>query len=369
MASIENRLDQKLDIAGSQNQESDLILSEEVLQLGSRISGQLGFNASIVSSGGIITISGLAGMTNQSVGHFLTLFGANSSNNNGVFLISLFNSNSSVDIINPLGSTDLNNSNISWIERNSYSLEDDINFIRTDRSDIKGVNYSNPVPTYFRCDDTATPIPANLANIAGKTTDAKSLVNTRKYEGAVPVNGQNYIHISGTLGEFPYANSVNRLGLPVHDHFDSINDDACYCDIIDQITGSALNTDDGYKIFGFSRQGSTGVNGSSFEVELRFIQDGQLFSESLPYNWEISKPNIVDVYFPFRECFADMDESALRIMVVHGVTSGGINVKPTEIGQFLYALESDNLVFTPQTPLVNDQGFILTNADGIVVVK
>lgn len=367
MATIDNRLDQKLDIAGSLNQAENLVKSEEPLQLGSRIPSQLGFNASIINSG-VTTISGLSGMTNQSVGHFITLFGANSSVNNGTFLITSFNSATSIDVVNVSAVNDSNNGNISWIERNSYSLEDDINFIRTDRLDIKGVDYFAPVPTYTRPNDTTTQIPANLSNIAGFTTDARALVNTRKYEGAVPVNGQNYIHINGT-GEFPYATTINRLGLPLHDHADSLNDSACYCDVIDQDTGVALNTiSDGYKIFGFSRQGGTGVNGDSFEVELRFIQDGQSFAQSLLYTWEIGQPSVVDIYFPFRESFADMDESALRIMVVHGVTSGGLNVKPTQVGQFLYAVESADLKFTPQLPVVNDQGFILVNAQGIVVV-
>ena len=367
MATIDNRLDQKLDIAGSQNQAENLVQSEEQLQLGSRIPSQLGFNASIINSG-TTTISGLTGMTAQSVGHFLTIFNANSSVNNGTFLISTFNSGTSVDIINTSAINDINNGSISWIERNSYSLEDDLNYIRTDRSDIKGVNYYDPVPTYVRPNNTTTQIPVNLSNIAGHTTDAKTLVNTRKFEGAIPVNGQNYIHIAG-MGEFPYATVINRLGLPIHDGSDSANDSACYCDIIDQNTGVGLNTiADGYKIFGFSRQGSTGVNGNSFEVELRYMQDNQSFSQSLPYVWEIDQPNIVDIYFPFRESFANMDESALRIMVVHGVTSGGINVKPTQVGQFLYAVESSDLKFTPQLPVVNDQGFILVNDQGIVVV-
>jgi len=72
---IDNRIDQKLDIAGSLNQATDLIKSEEPLELGSRIPGQLGFNASIVLSGGILTVSGLTGFNNQAHGHFITLFG------------------------------------------------------------------------------------------------------------------------------------------------------------------------------------------------------------------------------------------------------------------------------------------------------
>lgn len=48
---------------------------------------------------------------------------------------------------------------------------------------------------------------------------------------------------------------------------------------------------------------------------------------------------------------------------------GYITPKPTEIGQFLYAVDSENLVFVAAKPVVNDDGFILTNDDGIVVVN
>lgn len=372
MPVIDNRLDQKLDIAGSLNQVENLVKSEEPLQLGSRIAGQLGFNASIINSG-TTTISGLSGMTNQSVGHFLTIFGANNSNNNGTFLIKLFNSSTSVDVDNILAVNDLNNGSISWIERNSYSLEDDLNYERTDRADIKGVNYYDPVPTYVRPDSPTTQIPVNLSNIAGHTTDARSLVNTRKYEGANTVNGQNFIQVIGTMGEFPYAKSTNKLGLPLDDGFDAGNSSAVYCDIIDQTTGAGFNVLTGShandRIFGFSRKGGTGVDGNSFEVELRSIKDGYDFTSSVSYTWEIGQPGLVDIYFPFRESFALMDESALRIMVVHGITSGGGGLpKPTQIGQFLYSAESDNLNFTVEQPVINDEGLIMVNDDDIIIV-
>ncbi len=42
---------------------------------------------------------------------------------------------------------------------------------------------------------------------------------------------------------------------------------------------------------------------------------------------------------------------------------------PTQIGQFLYCSDSDLLEFKPELPVVNDEeGFILTNDDGYIVV-
>ena len=56
-----------------------------------------------------------------------------------------------------------------WTERNPYSLQDDLNYERTDRAAIKGVGYDAPIPTYQRPTAVGTNVPANLSNIATKT--------------------------------------------------------------------------------------------------------------------------------------------------------------------------------------------------------
>ncbi len=130
---LPNRIDPSVDATGTQTQKQNLIRSEEPSQLGSIISGQSGSSALIINSAGTITVSGLTGMTANSLGRFLTFSGAASGANNGTFAIITFNSATSVDISNISAVTDINNGLISWIERNSYSLEDDLNYIRTDR--------------------------------------------------------------------------------------------------------------------------------------------------------------------------------------------------------------------------------------------
>lgn len=374
MVDSNNLLDPALDISGSLSQKENLVQSEEPLKLGSRIIGQIGNNASIVNSG-TTTISGLSGINSNSVGHYLSIFGAANSNNNGIFLIKSINSSTSVNIANALAVSDVNNGNISWIERNVYSLEDDLNYVRTDRSEIKGVSYYEPVPTYFKCDDSVTPVPANLSNIAGNTTDAKSFILTRKFENATVNDGYLYINLSANVGDFPYANSVNKLGVPIFDGYDSGNYTACYCEVIDPSIGSGLEVLSGIyignRIFGLSKQGLTGIDGNSFEVELRSVAIGHDLSTSIQYVWEIEQPNIVDVFFPFRECLAGMDENAFRTTLVNGLfaeSGKGLNVKPTSVGQMLYCVDSADLIFTPAQPIVNDDGFIVTNEDGLILV-
>ncbi len=169
-----NALDQALDIAGSLTQTQTMALGEEPLGFGPPISGQTGSAASITTvTSGIATVTGLTGMTAQSVGRMLTISGAASGSNNGTFLIVTFIGATSVEISNAAAvAADANNGAIVWTERNPYSLEDDVNYTRTDRRLIKGTtNWYDAVPTYQRPTAVGTNVPANLSNIAGKTLD------------------------------------------------------------------------------------------------------------------------------------------------------------------------------------------------------
>lgn len=66
-------------------------------------------------SGGFATVTGLTGMTSSSVGQMLTVSGAASSANNGIFQIAQYLSSSSVTIANPSAvAADANNGTISW---------------------------------------------------------------------------------------------------------------------------------------------------------------------------------------------------------------------------------------------------------------
>lgn len=81
--------------------------------------GQSGGAASIVAgaAGGEMRVTGLSGMTGASVGRVLSVTGAASTTNNGLFQITVFNSATSVDVANPAAVVpDGNNGSIAWEE-------------------------------------------------------------------------------------------------------------------------------------------------------------------------------------------------------------------------------------------------------------
>lgn len=324
---LDNVLDPAIDVGGSSTQTDSLTpLTNESAQLGAAISGQTGSAASITNSSGVITVSGLTGMTAQSVGRFLTISGATTGTNNGTFLITGFNNTTNIIISNSSGVTDANNGSIVWTERKSYSLEDDLNYARTDRAAIKGVGYDQPIPTYTRCTDTTALIASNLTNIAGKTTDAKSLVNNRKYEDALVDVGDGYILITGA-GEFDWADAIDRTGVPLLDGADAGNYFACYVEIINPSTLSSLEVLSGAKtgerIFGFTRAGTTAMDGYSVEVQFRSVIKGEPIANSTQYFWESGQPSVIDLLYGYRECLDTLNENALRTVFVHGLAGGG----------------------------------------------
>lgn len=236
-----NALDQQLDIKGSTTQDDTRTLTDETGFLGTPVAGQTGAVASIDAFGaGVATIGGLTGMTADSVGRFLTLSGADTAGNNGTFLIITFNSATSVDVSNPAGgSPDANDGAISWVEREAYSLLDDLDFERTDRSAIKGVSYDAAIPTYQRPTAVGTDVPANLSNIASKTTDAKALVVNRKFEDQAVAESDTLVTLSDP-GNLKHADGVDRTGVPVFDGTDAGDHVATFVEIIESTTGTAL---------------------------------------------------------------------------------------------------------------------------------
>lgn len=88
------------------------------------VSGQSGAAASTAAGAGAgnLRITGLTGMTTQSVGRYLTISGAATLANNGTFLIAAYNSATSVDIVNAAGVTpDANDGSLGWVERYAYT--------------------------------------------------------------------------------------------------------------------------------------------------------------------------------------------------------------------------------------------------------
>jgi len=315
-----NALDQELDINGSFFQTDTLPLADESACLGRAIAGQSGVVASI-TVGATVVVSGLTGMSAESVGRFLEISGASTAANNGSFLITEFISATSVEIANPSAVTDANNGSISWTERNAYSLEDDINYERSDRAAIKGVGFDQAIPTYLRCTDQGTPVDANLSNLAGKTTDAKSFVVNRKFEDVAVAVSDAFVTLNDT-GNLKHADAVDRTGVPISDGADAGNDSGTFVEIIDGYSALSLyvltGPNAGNRIIGRTRAGGS-TSPDSVEVEFRSVPEGDDISTSIPYVWEAGQPNEVDLFYGYRECLDAMDENALRVTLVNGI--------------------------------------------------
>lgn len=328
--SRQNALDQALDIAGSFLQTQTMTESEEPLGYGPPVAGQTGSAASVGAfSGGVSTITGLTGMTAQSVGRFLTMSGAASGGNNGTFLIITFNSATSVDISNPSGvSPDANDGALVWTERESYRLEDDINYIRTDRRLIKGTtNWYDAVPTYQRPTAVGTNVPANLTNIAGKTTDAVAYVVNRAFYGQAVAATNTLVTVS-SVGNLKHADATDRTGVPVFDAGPFTGDwQSCYVHIVDGYSdgyaGSELvvlsGANAGERIFGVTYNGAST---SPDSVEVRFYSapfNVNYATSATPYTWEVGQPTTINLLYGFNERLDQLDVNAFRTVPALGI--------------------------------------------------
>ena len=328
----QNALDQALDIAGSLTQSQTMTESEEPLGYGAPISGQTGSTAQITSFGaGILTLSALTGMTVGDVGNFITLSGAANAGNNGTFLIVNYNSPTSVDVSDPTGVfPDANSGSITWTERGPYTLQDDMNYVRTDRQKIKGTsNWYDAIPTYTRPTATSTNVDANLTNMAGKTTDAVAYTVNRAFYGQSVTTGDGYVVVS-SVGNLKHAGATptDHTGVPCFDLAPFTNDwNSCYVHIIDGYAdgyaGDELFVQSGphagERIFGVTYDGySTSPN----SVQVKFYSaplNLNYVTNATPYTWEASQPPTINLLYGYNERLDQLDQNAFRTIPALGI--------------------------------------------------
>jgi hypothetical protein len=325
-----NALDQALDIAGSLTQSQAYTLGDEPFGFGAPITGQNGSAASITTfSTPTLTITGLTGMTTASIGRFLTITGAASPGNNGAFLISAFHSSSSVDVINTTGvASDANSGSISWIERGPYTLEDDINYIRTDRKLIKGTsNWYDAVPTYQRPTAIGTNIAASLSNIAGKTTDAVAYNVNRAFFGQTVASGNTLVTVT-SVSNLKHSDAVDTTGVPVFDTGPFTGDmTSCYVHVVDGYAdgyaGSELTVlsgaHKGERIFGVTYNGSSTSPNS---VEVHFYSSPfylNYTTSATAYTWEVGQPTTINLLYGYNERLDVLDANAFRTVPALGI--------------------------------------------------
>lgn len=305
-ASRDNLLEQNVDIGGTTNHSDTLVSSEEPLGLGARVSGQSGSTASLTAfSGGLVTITGLTGMVTNSDGRFITISGAATPANNGTFEIVSFLSATSVQYSNSSATVpDANNGSISWIERNSYMLEDDLNYARTDRRLIKGTtNWYDPVPTYIRPTATSTSVDAHLTNIAGKTTDATGFITERVFYNVGVGIGNTKVTIN-SVGNLKHSNTIDLTGVPVFDAAPFTgNYNSCYVKIVDGYSDNLLEVlagpNAGEVIYGITNGGSS-TSPDSVEILFYSVPYGtDRSTNSTPYTWESGLTDKISIQYGY----------------------------------------------------------------------
>lgn len=280
-----NALDQSLDVAGSYTQSGSRNRVDEPAGLGAPM-GNTGTQSLTFSAlvSGIQTIAGMTGgsFTVASPGNFLVISG--SASNDGTWLITDYVSATSVKVANATGIAEGPTAGVTWDERKPYSLEDDINYARTDRAAIKGVTFDAAIPVYTRPTDTTdTTVPANLANIAGKTTDAQALVVNKAWRGLVLAAGNTHKELVSE-GNMRHADATNRTGIPINDGADAGANEAVFVELTKSADGSeievqAAGPQKGWRVFGRTQAG-TGVaaTGSITAVAGASTNDGDTFT-------------------------------------------------------------------------------------------
>jgi hypothetical protein len=262
-----NALDQQLDIKGSINVSNTRTLIDESSNFGTTTASGTGDTIGGTAPDMTLTDAG-ATFTAQDVGRYITIVGATTGANDGSFLISAFTSSTVITYQNAAGVAEAFTG--TYTVRDPYSLEDDINFARTDRKLIKGTaSHVTAIPTYQRPTAVGTNVDANLSNIAGKTLDAKAIVNTRLYRGQVLVNGTTSQLVTDT-GNLPHSDAVDTTGVPVFDGYDAGNHDSTYVDIID-----TTNTNSSMLVSGKATGTLSIIKGSQFiDGETFVLNDG-----------------------------------------------------------------------------------------------
>lgn len=311
-------LDQRLDVLGSKDIRDDLLLSDESAGLGKLVSSGVGSIASVDS------LSGVSGISSESIGRYIEVSGTPT--NDGVFQILGISLPSTLFVDATFTVPDA--SVVSWRIFEPRSLEDDLNYVRSDRRLVKGTaSHTDPVPGYTRPTDTSTSVPASLANVAGKTTDAMTVMANVDVQFSA-VAGATFALV--TLAE-SHATAANRTGVPVSDGADAGFPMATVVYLEDVNTGSSIkNLAADRWLIGRTRVGSTGVSGASVEIQFLSVPFGPLpavLGSAVPYTWEAGQPSVVVGRVGVRRRLDQAADSSFRQsgFVTGGSGGGGLD--------------------------------------------
>jgi hypothetical protein len=343
------------DVAGSVNIYQNMIPTEEPAGYGIPIAGKFGNNASIVSvdtTTNLAIISGLSGMTNQSLGRIISISNAAHPGNNTSLIINQIINSTTVRINNFLAfditASEANNGFLKWQERNTYSLEDDINYIRTDRVKIKGTaNYYDELTTYITPDGYLKT--SNLFNLAGKGTDGSSYtIDLIQYNLNVS-NSNSFITFTKSNSLHHTINS--KLGIPLFDDGYYLDDyESCFVEICNSLTGEYFSVPSGpfsgERIFGLTKKGSS-VSPNSVEIHFYSYNPGGNFNSNHSYTWNLGNSSI-NIRYGYHQRLDQLNKSSLRtfpfassVSNSDGYSSGITDVDHARLRQLIHLADED----------------------------
>ena len=332
------RIDPVEDIQGHVSVDNTRTLAEEAALLGAQDGTQQTGNGTSdnvtapVSSVQTATVAG-AGFTASMVGKFVTVASMGNGANNGTFLVSAQNG-TTISYVNASGVVEASIT-ATFDVFEPFSIGDDIDFIASDRKAIKGTaSHTTAVPTYVRPTAVGTNVPANLTNIAGKTTDAKALMSTRKFENATVAATNTLITITDA-GNMQHADAVDLTGIPVQDGADAANLESCYVEIIDPDAGFALEVDGRARGTIDCDSGGTGVIPADTETVV--LNDGTNPAVTFEFDTNDSVTETGTLRKVDISTAADEDDvkSALITAIIN---APALNIEPTDAGAGLIDL-------------------------------
>jgi hypothetical protein len=308
--------DQAIDILGSLLQTDSLNISDEPSGYGQPTGISSNCTITFSGSNGTVFFNG-ATSSNILVGQFVTI--TNSVGNNGSYLITSINPGFSFNYAALSGVNDLSG-NAHFVIRNPYSLQDDINYIRTDRKLIKGTtNWYDSNPLIDNADGTTTI--SNLANLALVTTSVKNVIISELVLNQGIATSATHITIPfvSNNGDSWITTNTNKVGIPVFDAGLYQNDmESCFVIITNSLNGNEISNDSNL-IFGITKKGS--ATGNNVEVWFYSISPGSSITSATPYTWQSTDPTNIDLAYPHSFRLDQVPSNAFRRITTLGLMS------------------------------------------------
>lgn len=321
-----------LDIRGTTGVSDGLRLSDElegngptIIKDGYLVEGTL---ANILSNiDGIMHLSNLSNLNMNVTGSisYIKLTNTTDGYNSDFFKVKSFISNSECLVITTNNSITPDIAG-NWSQHAPYSLQTDINYARTDRAKIKGARFYSDIPTYVRPTDTVTNIPANLSNIASKTTDARNIIFDKYFYDVPVVDSESKVTIL-SIGGVKHSTLLDHTGIPC---FDSPPYDgyfkSCYAEILDGYSQSNLMVTSGIhtgeKIFAITNSGLS-VSPDAIELIFYSVPLGKnIETNSSPYTWNRGAKNLTIIY-GYSERLDLLADDSFRKIISNNSSSGG----------------------------------------------